>query len=138
MSSKKVTAAKKTMSKKVTNVLPETADSRKTCRPYQERAFAQISNELDRNEKCLVKMFCGTGKSLVMRRSPILQPLNNLVYVFPSLALISQFYTDYLMFGSKTCDPEDYVMEESVLKVSCEDDATTDKDTIIRFIIYRF
>jgi len=46
--------------------------------------------------KCIVKMFCGTGKSLVMAKNKYIQNKSLVVFVFPSLALIQQFYNDYL------------------------------------------
>ena len=65
-------------------------------RYYQEEANNAIYNELQLNNKCFVKMFCGTGKSLVMRYCKIAENKKLCVYVFPSLALIEQFYNDYL------------------------------------------
>jgi superfamily II DNA or RNA helicase len=37
-------------------------------RYYQTEADNAIFQELIQNNKCIVKMFCGTGKSLLMRR----------------------------------------------------------------------
>lgn len=65
-------------------------------RYYQEDADKAIYEELQVNNKCIVKMFCGTGKSLLMRKCQIIKNKHLVVYVFPSLSLIDQFYTDYL------------------------------------------
>ena len=40
----------------------------KKFRYYQEEADNAIYEELLINNKCIVKMFCGTGKSLLMRK----------------------------------------------------------------------
>ena len=37
-------------------------------RYYQTEADNAITHELIQNNNCIVKMFCGTGKSLLMRR----------------------------------------------------------------------
>ena len=68
----------------------------KSFRDYQEKADQAISEELLINDKCLVKMFCGTGKSLLMRNCDVVKDKKLLVYVFPTLSLIDQFVSDYL------------------------------------------
>ena len=73
----------------------------KSFRDYQEKADQAISEELLINDTCLVKMFCGTGKSLLMRNCDLVKDKKLVVYVFPSLSLIDQFVSDYLFdFGS--------------------------------------
>jgi predicted helicase len=57
---------------------------------YQLEADNAIYDELHINDKCLIKMFCGTGKSLLMRYCKINESKNLVVYVFPSLNLINQ------------------------------------------------
>lgn len=79
-------------------------------RYYQTEADIAISEELLIQDKCIIKMFCGTGKSLLMRYCKINHGKKMVVYVFPSLALIDQFYTDYL---------HDYPLE-NILKISSE------------------
>ena len=65
-------------------------------RPIQTKAFTKITELLQTCDECLVKMFCGTGKSRVIQRI-ILEHKHPLsVVVFPSLALIRQFTKDYL------------------------------------------
>ena len=73
----------------------------KIFRYYQEEADHAIYEELLINDKCIVKMFCGTGKSLLMRNCKIVKNQNLVVYVFPSLPLIEQFCSDY--FDKKDC-----------------------------------
>ena len=65
-------------------------------RYYQLEADQAIHDELQIAYKCIVKMFCGTGKSLLMRYCRVAQNKPLVVYVFPSLSLIDQFYSDYL------------------------------------------
>lgn len=37
-------------------------------RPYQQEAYNAIIEDISINHKCIVKMFCGSGKSLIMDR----------------------------------------------------------------------
>jgi ribosomal RNA-processing protein 8 len=96
----------------------------KEFRYYQQEADIAIYNELLINDKCIVKMFCGTGKSLLMRRCKIIENKKLIVYVFPSLSLIDQFYKDYLY---------DY-LSENILKISSENEATTNPNVIKAFL----
>lgn len=68
----------------------------KEYRYYQQEADDSIYNELLSSDKCLVKMFCGSGKSLIMRKCRVIENKSLVVYVFPSLALINQFNKKYL------------------------------------------
>ncbi len=61
-------------------------------RPYQLEALLSIFLYA----KCLVKMFCGTGKSRIITNVIIHEKKELSVVVFPSLALISQYSADYL------------------------------------------
>ena len=61
-------------------------------RPYQIEALLSIFLYA----KCLVKMFCGTGKSRIITNVIIHEKKELSVVVFPSLALISQYSADYL------------------------------------------
>jgi ribosomal RNA-processing protein 8 len=96
----------------------------KEFRYYQEEADNAIHSELQINNKCIVKMFCGTGKSLLMRKCKVIQDKNLVVYVFPSLNLIDQFYNDYL---------NDY-SSKNILKISSEIESTTEANKIIKFL----
>ncbi len=98
----------------------------KPYRYYQQEADDAIYNELLVANKCLVKMFCGTGKSLVMRKCKFARDKKLVVYVFPSLALIYQFHEDYLK-GCK--NPIIYVSSESNTGLS-----TTDPHKIQKFL----
>ncbi len=96
-------------------------------RYYQSEANEAICNTLQENSKCLVKMFCGTGKSLVMATCDIHQESNLSLFVFPSLALIEQFYRDYLLRVANS--------PEHILRVSSDGgDSTTDPAEIAGFL----
>jgi superfamily II DNA or RNA helicase len=90
-------------------------------RPYQLEAIKAID---DSEEDCVVKMFCGTGKSRIMLRyvTDRLEQFPYAVFVFPSLALITQFQDDYLK------------NIPNVLSVSSEHGSTTDQVIIKNFI----
>jgi superfamily II DNA or RNA helicase/uncharacterized protein (DUF736 family) len=63
-------------------------------RPYQVESLMNILNSESKN--CLVKMFCGTGKSRIITNVIIHEKKTLNVIVFPSLALINQYSMDYL------------------------------------------
>jgi len=63
-------------------------------RSYQIEALFNIINK----KKCLVKMFCGTGKSRIITNVITYQQKELNVVVFPSLALINQFSSDYYQY----------------------------------------
>jgi superfamily II DNA or RNA helicase len=88
----------------------------KPFRPHQTEADDAIYEELRTANKCIVKMFCGTGKSLLMRKCKSAQNQQLVVYVFPSLSLIDQFCTDYFT----------KVGFASPFKISSENNSTTD------------
>jgi len=92
-------------------------------RYYQTEADNAITQELIQNNKCISKMFCGTGKSLLMRKCKVSKQ-KLCVYVFPSLSLIDQFHTIYLIDFPK----------EYVLKISSEQESTTDPKIIKSFL----
>ena len=95
----------------------------KIYRYYQQECDDAIYKELQSADKCIIKMFCGSGKSLVMIKCKVTKNKPLVVYVFPSLALIEQFYNDYLVDFS-----------DITLKVSSEVGATTDYIIIRKFL----
>ena len=88
---------------------------------YQTEADDAMYKELQTSDKCILKMFCGTGKSLLMYKCKIVRKKKLVVYVFPSLSLIDQFCNDYL-FSKK------------VLRISSDKGATTDPVQIKKFL----
>jgi len=97
--------------------------STKPWRPYQREADEHISFTVE--NKRLVKMFCGTGKSLLMRYGKAFQGHSLCVYVFPSLSLIEQFNTDYLEASSFT---------GIIMTISSEEEHTTKEEDIHAFL----
>jgi len=84
--------------------------------------------------KCLVKMFCGTGKSRIITNVIIHENKELSVLVFPSLALINQYYTDYI----NNNEYKEYFNKYKKINVSSENidgiESTTDKYTIKKFL----
>jgi len=112
--------------------------STRTFREYQVEADERIYQSLvvDGDSKCLVKMFCGTGKSLIMRKCKVVQNVALCVYVFPWLPLIRQFNKDYLGDLSKDsllniCSAKEMSDSE---KQKQKVDATTDPRDIVEFL----
>ena len=64
-------------------------------RPYQLECMKRITNELCEKKQCIATLFCGTGKSFIMKHGEFTLHNKLTVYVFYSLALISQFTADY-------------------------------------------
>ena len=93
-------------------------------RYYQQEANNLICDNLLHNDKCIIKMFCGTGKSLLIRKCDIISNKKLVVFVFPSLSLIEQFYDTYL------CD----FQKKNILKISSETQSTTNPIKIQKFL----
>ena len=62
---------------------------------HQLDATQAIKKAFLETDKCLVKMFCGTGKTRIVFCEILAR--NFSVVVFPSIALVTQFNTDYIM-----------------------------------------
>ena len=91
-------------------------NNHKEYRSYQAEADDAVYQELLLENRCCVNMFCGSGKSLVMRKCKSAQGLKLLVYVFPTLGLINQFSKDYF---TEVGDPPPFT-------ISSEFGSTTD------------
>ena len=98
-------------------------------RSYQITAVDKV---LSSQGRCVVKMFCGTGKSRVMATVALREKKHMNVIVFPSLALVQQFSTDYVQ-GAYA----DQFAAFSFLNVSSEQlvgvQSTTDTEQIHTF-----
>lgn len=68
-----------------------------TLRKHQKDAVSSIENTLKDYNKCLVKMFCGTGKTRIVFHLMVHKKNNLTVIVFPSISLITQFNADYVL-----------------------------------------
>lgn len=93
-----------------------------TLRDYQEDAVKRV---LECEENCTIKMFCGLGKSVIMKTiaDRYLQGKDNytVVFVLPWLSLIDQFHKEY------------FTGDEVTLRVS-SGGGTTDSETIKDFL----
>ena len=70
-------------------------------RPHQKECVNKIRTHFENENKALIKMFCGAGKSFVIYHC-LLEFGNNLsVVVVPSINLITQFNRDYLLDKEK-------------------------------------
>jgi superfamily II DNA or RNA helicase len=102
-------------------------------RPYQLEALQSIFLYA----KCLVKMFCGTGKSRIITNVIIHEKKELSVVVFPSLALISQYSSDYLNNEEYT----HHFKKHKTMNVSSERldnmESTTDAKEINKFLKYK-
>jgi ribosomal RNA-processing protein 8 len=109
--------------------MSKTRLSRRCQLESHESIVAILSNQ----PKCLVKMFCGSGKSRIIVETVISLNNSTSVLVFPSLALIYQFYYDYL--SKKVCPDE--LVNHTLLNVSSEIipniESTTEPDKILQF-----
>ena len=98
-------------------------------RPYQLDALMCIFQYV----RCLVKMFCGTGKSRIITNVIIHAKKELSVIVFPSLALINQYSADYL----KNAEYATHFKGHKMLNVSSEKlenvQSTTDRKEIEKF-----
>ena len=65
-------------------------------RDCQKDGFQGVETCLQTHNECIVKMFCGTGKTRIMVKLTTTQEKTLNVIVFPSLALIQQFSDDYI------------------------------------------
>ena len=98
-------------------------------REYQAEADNAIIEELVCKDAatCGIKMFCGIGKSLLMSNGTINLGVQLVVFVFPSLPLIEQFYTNYLKRDSDEANA-------NILKISSDDESTTTPSEIKAFL----
>ena len=64
-------------------------------RTYQKECYQKLHESRDLgDEKCLVLMFCGTGKTRVFHK--FMRDVDFSIAVFPTLALVDQFMADYV------------------------------------------
>lgn len=85
-------------------------------RPYQIEAIQSILPQ----QKCLAKMFCGTGKSRIITNVIIHEKKDLSVVVFPSLALIRQYSDDYLNNDEDKKHFKKYFKKHQIINVSSD------------------
>ena len=105
-------------------------------RKHQVECFDNIKNHFKDDNKALIKMFCGSGKSLIIYDC-LLEYTNNLsVVVVPSINLITQFNKDYLL----KCERYDLltICSKNELKEISNSNKTltftTDEEEILNFL----
>ncbi len=70
-------------------------------REHQKICINNISYHFELNDRGLVKMFCGSGKSFIIYHELLEFGKNISVVVVPSINLITQFNNDYLFDKNK-------------------------------------
>ena len=99
-------------------------------RKHQQDCIQSIATHFKTESSALIKMFCGSGKSLIIYDCLIKHGENLAVVVVPSINLITQFSRDYLLDKTK----------KELLTVCSKDEIkkstsfTTDPDTILEFL----
>lgn len=104
---------------------------------HQKKAIENIKNTLINDNKCLVKMFCGTGKTILVFNIMTQCDYNFSVIVFPSISLITQFNEDYINKQEWQKFLKDYKIMSICSKNEINDkniDYTTDDIEIKNFI----
>jgi superfamily II DNA or RNA helicase len=106
-------------------------------RRHQKECLVAIDKHFEaENSRALIKMFCGAGKSLIIYNTLLKHGGNLSVVVVPSINLITQFNTDYLIKFAEH-SKHDY----TTLTVCSKDEIgtkgvefTTDPDEILEFL----
>lgn len=99
-------------------------------RKHQQDCIQSIATHFKTDSSALIKMFCGSGKSLIIHDCLIKHGNNLAVVVVPSINLITQFSRDYLL--DKTKKELLTVCSKDELKKSTS--FTTDPDVILEFL----
>jgi len=108
-------------------------------RTHQSNAIHAIYKSFDNYNKCLVKMFCGTGKSRIIFHMMMNNNNNLSVIVFPSISLITQFNTDYIQNREWNGITKNYKYLSICSKNELQENThninyTTDDELIINFL----
>jgi superfamily II DNA or RNA helicase len=111
-------------------------------RDHQKECIKLINEHFKVNNKALIKMFCGSGKSFIIYDT-ILKYCNNLsVVVVPSINLITQFNKDYLLNEDKIkYNNKNYKLDFELLTICSKNELdknnlyfTTDDKEIYNFL----
>ena len=108
---------------------------------HQKDAIYNLSETFKDHGKCLLKMFCGTGKTRTMFYF-VLNNYDKIVIVLPSLLLVDQFNIDYI------CDEmwQEYMKDYGILNICSKDESkieklhdikTTTKERLINLFLKR-
>ena len=114
-------------------------------RQHQIKCIDKINGHFVKDNKGLIKMFCGSGKSFIIYHT-LLEHGNNLsIVVVPSINLITQFNKDYLLNNEKKKYNEEHFQKYFELLTICSKNEidkkekknfnfTTDEDKILDFL----
>ena len=110
-------------------------------RYHQIECLEQIKKHFTTEDKGLIKMFCGSGKSLIIYNCLLKYTIKLSIIVVPSINLITQFNKDYLhnentkLFNQKTFNKNYETLSICSRNEYKNDlDFTTDEDEILDFI----
>ena len=103
-------------------------------RTHQLECVDSIKTHFTSNSSCLVKMFCGSGKSFVIYHC-LLEFGNNLsVVVVPSINLITQFNKDYLMdHNKKLYNKKNFNKHFKLLTICSKNELVIDDNHVFTF-----
>ena len=87
-------------------------------RKHQSECIDSIKEHFTNENKALVKMFCGAGKSFIIYHC-LLELGESLSVVVPSINLITQFNQDYLLNKSKKKYNDKYFQKDFELLTIC-------------------
>ncbi len=114
-------------------------------REHQKECVENIEENFLENKRGLIKMFCGSGKSLIIYHSLLKYCKTLSVLVVPSINLITQFNADYMLnpllmndfnkkhFNTK-CDFMSICSKDELETENATSLITTDKSEITKFI----
>src|SRR3989338_9040422 len=106
---------------------------------HQTNAINCMKDTFKHHNRCLLKMFCGTGKTRTMFHF-VLETHNKIILVFPSLLLIDQFNLDYTLGEDWIDRTKDYgkmnvcSKDESANEKEHDVKTTTDHETVGTFL----
>ena len=109
---------------------------------HQKECINKIENHFKNENKGLIKMFCGSGKSFIIYHT-LLQYTNSIsILVVPSINLITQFNRDYLLNDSLKNYNKKYFNKNYELMTICSKNElnnknlnfTTNENDIIEFL----
>ena len=113
-------------------------------RPHQIDCISAIDSHIKKNENvALVKMFCGSGKSMIIYHCLLAYGGNLSIVVVPSINLITQFNRDYLLDEyKKSYNKTNFNKEFELLTICSKNDLekgsklkiTTEPDEILDFL----
>jgi superfamily II DNA or RNA helicase len=110
-------------------------------RPHQRACVSKIDSCFENDNKGLVKMFCGSGKSFIIYHCLLKFGDSLSVVVVPSINLITQFNKDYLLDDNKKeYNDTNFNKDFEILTVCSKNEIdkkinfTTDEDKILDFL----